>query len=118
MQTLSPEGSDQQVLPALFVHVPHLVSMAHRFMWLQGALLNAKVLAMNAPTYATMLERFCRLATTAEKQALADACDTTYDYAVFHLAKGRREPDALLAAKIEAATKLLSRQSGGRLPIV
>jgi hypothetical protein len=69
-------------------------------------------------SYTTMLERWCRLATTAEKQALADACNTSYPYLVFHIAKGRREPDAMLAAKIETATKLLSRQSKGRLPVV
>jgi hypothetical protein len=65
--------------------------------------------------YTTMLERWCRNATTAEKQALADAVGTTYPYVVFHLAKGRREPDALLAAKIETATKLLARGTNGRL---
>ena len=70
---------------------------------------------MNAPTYATMLERWCRAATTEEKQALADACGTSYSYLVFHLSKGRREPDAALAAKIEAGTKLLARGTDGRL---
>lgn len=66
-------------------------------------------------TYATMLERWRDAATTAEKQALADACDTSYSYLWHHVAKGRREPDALLAAKIETGTKLLARGSGGRL---
>jgi len=63
----------------------------------------------------TLLEKWCRAATTAEKQSLAEAVGTSYQYLVFHLAKGRREPDALLAAKIEAATKLLSRGTNGRL---
>lgn len=64
------------------------------------------------------LEHFRSKATAAEKQALADACGTSYSYLWFHLAKGRREPDALLSAKIEAATTLMSRQSDGRLPVV
>jgi 16S rRNA G1207 methylase RsmC len=62
-----------------------------------------------------LLEKWMRAATTAERQALADACATSYDYVVYHLAKGRREPDALLAAKIETATKLLARGTNGRL---
>lgn len=65
-----------------------------------------------------MLERFRDLASQSEKQAVADACDTSFAYLWWHVAKGRREPDAMLAAKIEVATKLLSKQSGGRLPIV
>lgn len=71
---------------------------------------------MSTPT--NMLQRFRDLASTAEKQAVAEACGTSYSYLWFHISKGRREPDALLAAKIEAATKLLSKQSGGRLPVV
>ena len=64
------------------------------------------------------LERLRELATAVEKHALADACGTSYDYLFYHVAKGRREPDAVLAAKIEAATTLLSKQSKGRLPVV
>jgi hypothetical protein len=70
---------------------------------------------MNNPTYSTMLDRWCRAADTSEKQLLADACGSTYAYVTYHLAKGRREPDATLAARIETATRLIARGTGGRL---
>ena len=64
------------------------------------------------------LERFRELATTAERKELANTCGTSMEYLFYHVAKGRREPNPALAARIEEATIAMARSSKGRLPVV
>lgn len=70
----------------------------------------------------TTLKAWLRAATQPERQHLADRAGTSVQY-LGHLAANKdkkyaREPDPLLAARIEAATKDMNRTSKGRLPIV
>lgn len=67
------------------------------------------------------LTTWLRHALPADKQKLAERVGTTVNY-LSHLAAGPerygREPKAELAARIEAHTTRMNRQTKGRLPIV
>lgn len=73
---------------------------------------------MSTNTLAVFISR----ATLAEKRDFAKRIGSTYAYAIYHLPKsdreGWREPRPELAARIEEVTVAMSRESGGRLPVV
>lgn len=65
----------------------------------------------------TALRAWMTAAEPEEKILLASRVGTSIGY-LRHVAEGRRRPSAALGAKLETQTKIMSRVSGGRLPVV
>lgn len=57
------------------------------------------------------------LSSADEREAMSAAAEVSIGY-LYQLASGRRYPSADVAARISAASKIMHRTSGGRLPEV
>lgn len=57
------------------------------------------------------------VATADERKAMSEAAEVSIGY-LYQLAGGRRYPSADVAARISAASKIMHKTSGGRLPEV
>lgn len=60
---------------------------------------------------------FNRKCSKRERAWVADACGTTEGY-LYQLGGGHRKASPALAIRIEAATRMLARRTGGRLGVV
>lgn len=58
-----------------------------------------------------------KLATTVEQFELAKLADTSRVY-LYHLANGKRQASATMAARIELASVVMRRKSKNRLPLL
>lgn len=63
------------------------------------------------------LDDFNRACTKRERAWVADACGTTEGY-LYQLGGGHRKASPALAIRIEAATRMIARGTGGRLGVV
>lgn len=61
------------------------------------------------------LNTWLDVASSEERDALAAASEVSVGY-LYQLASGRRFPSADVAGRIEVATRIMHRTSGGRLP--
>ena len=63
------------------------------------------------------LKKFLRLSSKRERADVADACRTSVNY-LYQLASGHRHASPLLAIRVEAATRRVAEDTGGRLAAV
>jgi len=63
------------------------------------------------------LRDFNRHATKRERAWVAEACGTTEQY-LYQLGGGHRKASPALAMRVEAATRMIARGTGGRLSAV
>ena len=63
------------------------------------------------------LRQFLRAASKRERAAVATVCNDSVSY-LYQLAGKHRYASALLAARLEAQTRMVAANSGGRLAVV